>query len=148
MSGLETLDARDIMERFSEPLARAMAVFVKELMSADSRELVGPIDDAEIELSDEQLMQQLTQTIEEHERLAKTGELESIVVDDNAVSQAISSRIRWVMNEKGVSQAQVAERIGVSPGVVSRVLKNPGRSKVETIRKIAASLDIELRDIL
>jgi len=52
------------------------------------------------------------------------------------------------MREQGLSQLQLAERVGVSPPVISRVLKNPEKSRVETIRKVAAALDIELRDII
>lgn len=93
-------------------------------------------------------MHQLAETIEEQERLAKREDIESITVDDNAVAKAVAARIRWVMHERGVSQAEVSDRVGVSPAVISRILKNPGRSRVDTIRKIAKALDVELRDIL
>jgi DNA-binding Xre family transcriptional regulator len=136
------------MDRFAEPFARAMAVFVAELSATGALRDDSGVAPCKRAPSQEQLMHQLAETIAEQERLAKRGEIESITVDDNAITKAVAARIRWVMHERGVSQADVSDRVGVSPAVISRILKNPGRSRVDTIRKIAKALDVELRDIL
>lgn len=135
------------MDRYAEPFARALAVFVKEMAKTESRE--GVVADHERDsLDDDDLEPQIAEIVKHNDRLAAAGQLDSLVLDEDAISKAVATRIRWVMNEQGVSQRQLAEQIGVSSSVISRVLKNPDRSKVETIRRIAEALDIELREIL
>ena len=142
------------MDRYARPFARALAVFVKELAKSEPREGDGVAAEYDYDLLDSNIEQnkdteqQIAELVKHNDRLAAAGQLDSLVLDEDTISKAVATRIRWVMNEQGVSQRQLAEQIGVSSSVISRVLKNPDRSKVETIRRIAEALDIELREIL
>lgn len=52
------------------------------------------------------------------------------------------------MRECGLTQKQLAERAGMLPNSVSRILRNPEQSRVATIRKLANALDTDISDIL
>lgn len=140
------------MDRYAEPFARALAVFVRELAKSEPGESgAAGFDYDSLEGNIEQnkdAEQQIAELVKHNDRLAAAGQLDSLVLDEDTISKAVATRIRWVMNEQGVSQRQLAEQIGVSSSVISRVLKNPDRSRVKTVRRIAEALDIELREIL
>ena len=52
------------------------------------------------------------------------------------------------MRERGVTQAELARRLDKSPTSISRILRNPERSRVDTIRQIAKALKVDLSGIL
>ena len=156
---MDLLESGNLMDRYAEPFARALAVFVRELAKSESGEsegggavdfdyglLEGNIEQNKDRQKDTE--QQIAELVKHNDRLAAAGQLESLVLDEDTISKAVATRIRWVMNEQGVSQRQLAEQIGVSSSVISRVLRNPDRSRVKTMRRIAKALDIELREIL
>jgi len=49
---------------------------------------------------------------------------------------------------KGVPQKVLVESLKVNPSYISRILKNPDRSKLATLRKISSALDVELKSVL
>jgi transcriptional regulator with XRE-family HTH domain len=42
----------------------------------------------------------------------------------------------------------LADRLGVSPSFVTKVLRAPHRSRMSTLQRIAQALGIQLRDVL
>ena len=52
------------------------------------------------------------------------------------------------MRELGLTQKQLAERAGMKPNSVSRILKDPERSRVSTIRKLADALEADISNLL
>jgi transcriptional regulator with XRE-family HTH domain len=48
--------------------------------------------------------------------------------------------MRWARDDAHLSQAQIAERMGVSPQAVSRVERNAGSASLATLAKYAAAL--------
>ena len=154
---MDLLESGNLMDRYAEPFARALAVFVRELAKSESGASGedGAVDfDYDYDLLGSNMEQQknveqkIVDLVKHNDRLAAAGQLDSLVLDEDTISKAVATRIRWVMNEQGVSQRRLAEQIGVSSSVISRVLKNPDGSRVKTIRRIADALDIELREIL
>ena len=67
---------------------------------------------------------------------------------EDSPAQAAASRLRRVAKEQGVTQQELAKRLGVTPAVISRVFKIPNRSKVDTLRRIADALGVELVEIV
>lgn len=61
----------------------------------------------------------------------------------NEVRRAIPFQIRAIMRKKGISQQELAERSGLTQGVISRAA-NPayGKLTLNTIIRIAAGLDV------
>jgi DNA-binding XRE family transcriptional regulator/predicted RNase H-like HicB family nuclease len=62
------------------------------------------------------------------------------------VSPALAARIalRWARDEAGMSQAEVAARMGVSPQAVSRVERSAGDASITTLARYAAALGARL----
>ena len=147
---------QEIADRYGEAFARAFAVFVRELGGTDPRHKterrVGaapPLDDwAYAEEDHEALARELAQAIKENDALAKAGKLETLQVTEESTSKEIAARLRWIIRNRGLTQKELAKRVGVTPARISHVLKNPDRSKVATLRNIAQALDIDLRQIL
>jgi len=147
---------QEAVDRYGEAFARAFAVFVQELAGTDARDKTGcgeaqnhPSDDwSYVEEDDEALARELAQTIKENDALARAGKLEAVEVTDKSASKAIADRLRWIIKDRGLTQRELAKRVGVTPARISHVLRNPDRSKVDTLRRIAQALDINLRQIL
>ncbi|MCK4658593.1 MAG: helix-turn-helix transcriptional regulator [Phycisphaerae bacterium] len=136
-----------------EPFARALAVFVRECSNGggarepdSARLLLGDLQP--FEDLDPALRRRLDECVDKDEAAAKAGTLEMIEFTADSPAQAAAKRLRKVLTQKGVSQKQLAEMLDVTPAVVSRVLKNPDRSKVATLRRIAATLGVELREFV
>lgn len=77
-----------------------------------------------------------------------SGELSPIEFDEAGVPTAIANRLRQVADVRGVTQKELAQRLNVSPSVINKVFRHPERSKLTTLRKLAAALNVDLRDII
>lgn len=60
----------------------------------------------------------------------------------------IGDNIRALREEKKISQAELAERVGVSQVQISRIELNKSKTKISTMMKIAEALDVEIKDLL
>ena len=135
--------AEEIMSEFARPFARALAVFVDEL----TRRQDGPITSsrevypADVEELDQQ---ELEAEFAQVDKMASEGTLETLELTERTLPELITFRIRAALEAKGWSQARLAEEIGVSATVISRVLKQPDRSRVATLHRIASVLGIDL----
>jgi ribosome-binding protein aMBF1 (putative translation factor) len=66
------------------------------------------------------------------------------VVDSlEAESILIRDRILVTLRRQGLSQVDLARRLGKAPSAISRVLKSPARSRIKTLHEIAAALGID-----
>ena len=52
------------------------------------------------------------------------------------------------MRQLGLTQKQLAERAGMKPNSVSRILKKPEQSQVSTIRRLADALGTDISNLL
>lgn len=52
--------------------------------------------------------------------------------------------LKKILDEKGLTQTDLADKLGITKGTLSSNLKNP---KLETIQKIAAALNLEVADL-
>lgn len=56
----------------------------------------------------------------------------------------IADVIRAAAEKRGITQKQIADDLGVSPAVISRVLKNPSKSKLETLQRIGKVVGVSI----
>lgn len=151
---MESSDAK-LLKRFAEPFARAFAVFARDVSM--SRAELEAIEGSR--LADRQglgresedgspNLEELARIIERNDALEKKGKLKCFEINEDTASEALAVRLRRIIKHRGLTQKELAARIGISPVMISRVLKDPDRSKVDTLRKIAQALDIDLREII
>lgn len=60
----------------------------------------------------------------------------------------ISQRIKKVRKQKGLSQTELGERIGVSQQVITNYERNIREPDIETLLKIAGALDVSLEMLI
>lgn len=60
----------------------------------------------------------------------------------------LAVRLKMLREEKGLTQAELAERLHVTRGAIAQYETGKRRPKIDTIQKIAAALEVELADIL
>jgi transcriptional regulator with XRE-family HTH domain len=46
------------------------------------------------------------------------------------------------MNQRDINQRDLSKRLKVTPAVISRILRHPTRSKLETLSRLARALDV------
>jgi len=154
MSDTKKLGLR--VSELGEPFARALAVFMREVSRIRGRRDDDPTSARERFLGApkpfEELPPSLRRRFEEQvaadEAAAAAGTLEMMEFTADSPAEAAGKRLRRILKEKGISQKRLAEMLGVTPAVVSRVLKEPDRSKVATLRRIADAIGVELREIV
>lgn len=145
------------LTELGEPFARALAVFLRECSggsvgagvpeSPGSRtQLVGELQS--FDSLDASLRRRLDECIDADDAAAEAGTLERMEFTADSPAQAATKRLRRILADRDISQKELAKMLGVTPAVVSRVLKEPDRSKLGTLRRIAAVLGVELREIL
>ncbi|MEM7230191.1 MAG: helix-turn-helix transcriptional regulator [Planctomycetota bacterium] len=109
-----------ILERldlFGDAFARALAVFVQHL-TPEALALV--------------------------QRGVSAEDLTGAVDLDDAFAPSLAQRIRVAIATKNMTAADLAHEVGVSASTISRVLRDPNRTRLTTLRKIACVLEIPL----
>lgn len=162
----EIREIRALLKEFGVPFAKALAVFVRESaaglhrtgLNAGDRHMGGGEDGPSggvtlgplqgIEELDPALRDELNAAIDAYESSASADAQETMEFTANSPVEAATHRLRRVAREQGVTQKELAARLNVTPAVISRVFKNPDRSRLATLRKIAQALDVELHEIV
>lgn len=62
--------------------------------------------------------------------------------------QGTMNRIKEVLEEKGIKQTWLAEKLGKSFNMVNSYVQNRQQPRLEVLYKIAEILDIEVKDLL
>ncbi|MBL8878255.1 MAG: helix-turn-helix transcriptional regulator [Phycisphaerales bacterium] len=98
--------------------------------------------------------------IDEYERLSAAAQNDATreSADRDATSGFVSAsvfrtqlavdRIIKARKKAGLTQVQLAAKIGVPQSMISRIERNPDRTTIRTIRKIAAALGVDVRALL
>ena len=58
------------------------------------------------------------------------------------------NRIKEVLDEKGIKQTWLAERLGKSYNMVNSYVQNRQQPRLEILYEIARILDVEVKDLL
>jgi len=58
------------------------------------------------------------------------------------------NRIKEVLNEKGIKQTWLSDKLGKSYDMVNAYVQNRQQQRLELLYKIAKILDVEVKDLL
>jgi DNA-binding Xre family transcriptional regulator len=142
----EDREVLELTERYGPAFAKALAIFVKELSNrSEIRSRASAVEAPELP---EKLQREAEAEIERNGRLRAAGELEAIEFTDDSPAIGLANRLRTVIRERRMSQKELAARLGVSPSFVSKVLRDPERSKIATLQRIAEALGTTLRQVV
>ena len=64
-----------------------------------------------------------------------------------AISERLALKIRRILREESISQYELAERMGVSPAQVTKILSGKENLGIKTISKIEQALEVNLIEI-
>lgn len=65
-----------------------------------------------------------------------------------ARSRVAGNKIIRTLRARGMTQADLARKVGMKPASLSRVLKQPDRSRTSTLLKIADALGVDVSNIM
>lgn len=74
--------------------------------------------------------------------------MDSFANDYSEKFRAIGSNIRMVRNAMGISQTELANRVGSDKSAISRYENGTQRPSLETLMRVADALGVDLIDIL
>lgn len=74
--------------------------------------------------------------------------MDSFASDYSEKYRVIGSNIRMVRNAIGISQTELANRVGSDKSAISRYENGTQRPSLETLMRIADALDVDLVDLL
>jgi transcriptional regulator with XRE-family HTH domain len=77
-------------------------------------------------------------TAASHDREAAQDQLEHELID--FINQ-VTNEVSWYMRERGLTRADLAERMGVSPGRVSQILGGRENLTARTLMALSTALD-------
>lgn len=60
----------------------------------------------------------------------------------------ISTRIKYIMKEKGLKSVELAEKVGITPVTVSYIINNKTIPSLEMLQKISDVLDVPVWQLL
>lgn len=85
-----------------------------------------------------------------YERAKKVTQRSDAVESEERSVQAriIRNRLMLALHRANITQADLANRLGKSASGVSRIFRNPERSRLRTLQAIAKALRVDLSDIL
>jgi len=83
----------------------------------------------------------------ESETAARNKELASIVDEMNEEEATFADNLARVMDEKGVNQKELAEKIGVGQPAISNMLTRSCRPQKRTIARLAEALDVDPKSL-
>jgi hypothetical protein len=154
--GNQDRQTRKLIEKWGVPFARALGEFVRAAtrpaddltdMSAKAEQSLAVSDFDVQELTPENdpvLYARLKKRI----AARRKGPISFVPFDPAVPAKRAGSRLRQVLKARGVKQSEVARALGVTPSVISRVIKHPERSRLSTIRKIANAAGVPLSDLV
>ena len=64
-----------------------------------------------------------------------------------AISERLALKIRRILREKKLSQYELAEKMGVSPAQITKILSGKEKLGIKTISKIEQALEVNLIEI-
>jgi len=97
--------------------------------------------------------------IDEYERLIMEegfAEAERAMSDPNSkwidyddyLAQTAVKRLVAARKSKGITQQELANRLGLAQTQISRIEKNPDRTTLRTLKRIAKALRVDVRDLI
>ena len=95
-----------------------------------------------------ELKKRLAKAIRSADAQEAAGTLLEFEFTGNSPQESIAHRVKQLMKQRGLNQRDLAKRLKVTPAVISRILRHPTRSKLETLSRIARALDVPVRQLV
>jgi DNA-binding XRE family transcriptional regulator len=93
--------------------------------------------------------EELLRAREAHELIAKLEDPNTKWVPvDQAMMEIVGSWLAQARKKAGLTQKQLADRLRVPQSQISRIEKNPDRTTLRTMKRIAAALGVEVGELL
>lgn len=74
-------------------------------------------------------------------------ELKATIVQMDAEEESFSDRLEAEMNRLGMTQAELAQKIGIGQPAISNIINRDSRPQRKTVEKIAAALNLPPADL-
>ncbi|MCL2646526.1 MAG: helix-turn-helix transcriptional regulator [Phycisphaerales bacterium] len=134
-----------LTDELADPFAKALATFVRETAGAtdSTKTLIEKLQSSKA--LQKASRQHIAQLQKEHRQAKKEGRATERLefVDIPEPKPTLQNLVR----QKGITQKELAKRTGMDAAMVSRVLKDPNRSKLATVKRIAHALGVRLGDL-
>jgi len=89
------------------------------------------------------------EVLDELEHEALTGQRPGDFVNgEDFAAEVAAEALLNARKEKGLTQQQLAKKVGIPQSQISRIERNPDRTTVKTMRKIAKALGVDVSRIL
>jgi DNA-binding XRE family transcriptional regulator len=146
---------QELSERFGGAFAKAFAVFTAELAlqveGRDQRVAAGGNAASSVaappNAEPDDPLRDAPQWVRDAYERVKSGKAGPGLAFEDARAITLRNRLVFEIKRQGLTQAELAKRLGKSPAVLSRILRRPDRSKLTTLEQIAAKLGIDLHDL-
>lgn len=137
--GAASMSRLDEMKEFLEAASVAFRKAVVEpLLPLMSREIRSRKAGAWDVAHDSDARKRLAEAMNEWDRSGEAPE--AIDLQRTPIAEVI----RAAAKKRGITQKQIAEDLGVSPAVISRVLRNPSKSKLQTLQRIGGVVGVSI----
>lgn len=150
-SGRKASVIHDDMENVWGPIfAKSFAVFAFEILRLAGKQGNGLADLAGAETAESALATAPDWVKKEYARTKKFIKSAKNLKSDEAEFRAkvIRNSLVLALREQGITQAELAKRLKKSPAVISRIFRNPERSRLSSLQKIADALKVDLSDLM
>lgn len=135
---------------FADLFARAFAAFTRELLSMAQR------DELSVALAESAKLRHATGAealAEAPDWVKQAYERTKDITDGEEIDigkvrgKLIRDRLLVALRKQGMTQGELARKLKKSPSQISRILRDPERCQVNTLRAIADALNTDLSDI-
>ena len=58
------------------------------------------------------------------------------------------ARLRWIRQRRGLSMRELGKKAGVNPVTIGKLEKGRRPAQLETVRKLAGALEVEVEELL
>jgi len=135
-----------LVQRLGRLFAESFAVYTVEVIARLSRQGTDGGRGAAAR-SGEATTEQVPDWVRQAYRRSMEKGVETETADE-VRPNAARNQLVLALRDRGMTQADLARKLGRSPTVISRIFRHPERSRLRTLREIAEALDLDLSDIL
>ena len=129
----------------ADVIARVMATYTVEVIAQlKSQGLL----QAEDELAATQALASAPDWVRESYARAKANPTPIERDAEDVRAQLIRNRLVLALKRRGMTQADLARNLSKSPSQISRIFRNPQRSRLGTLKTIADAIKVDLSDLL
>lgn len=143
--------AEGVAEALGDVFARAFATYTVEVLALlETRGLAapGPASFGKGVPKDEDELESAPEWVKASYACAKQAVEPVDINEAETRARLIRNRLALALKKQQMTQSALAKRLGRSASQISRIFRNPERSRLNTLKKIADAIDVDLSDLL